>query len=148
MRLGPATLIAMASATALACASIYDYRYRGSGESAPDVEALAGRLAAVLEPHGFVRLALAKAEPIPQGGDTGQACCPGASEPVVFLRDQSGRTSVHLYACRGDARIVTLADGSARGEPERTRDLLSRELAAELSSGAVVLERRRRIALE
>jgi hypothetical protein len=96
MRLGPATLIAMASATALACASIYDYRYRGSGESAPDVEALAGRVAAVLEPHGF----------------------------------------------------VTLADGSARGEPERTRDLLSRELAAELSSGAVVLERRRRIALE
>jgi hypothetical protein len=52
MRLRPATLIAMASATALACASIYDYHYRGSGESTPDVEALAAELssgAVVLE---------------------------------------------------------------------------------------------------
>ena len=107
------------------------------------------RLAAALEPQGFVRLALATDDLIPQVGDTGYLGCPDASDLVVFLRRKRwGRTSVHLYACQGEARVVVLADSSVQDEPERTSALLSNEFADELASGTVTVVHRHRMALE
>lgn len=147
MRLRSTTLIATLSAAALSCASVYDYHYRAPSNAAPGIQTIATRLAGVLEPQGFKRLALAD-DLIPQVGDTGYLGCPGASDLVIFLRERSGRTSVHLYTCRGEARIVAIADSWVRDEPARTSDILSWEFAEELASGTVTLEQRHRIALE
>jgi len=139
---------ALLLAAATGCASVYDYRYATSRESAPDFASLTGRLTGVLEPRGFTRLDLQRDEPIPQGGDTGYASCSEPSDLLVFLREKPGRTSVHLFTCNGVPRFVVLADGWAPGEPSHTRDLLSREFAPELDRGTLILKHRYRFALE
>jgi hypothetical protein len=149
MQLRGTSLATVLAACVLSCASVYDYRYSASAPSASDVQSLALRLGAVLEAQGFARLSLEKDEPIPQSGDTGYHSCRDARDLVVFLREASGgTTSVHLFACHGVPRFVLLADSWTRDEPSTTRDLLSREFAAELDSGAVELTHRHRLALE
>jgi hypothetical protein len=148
MRLRPRTLIAISSLVLLSCESVYDYHYRTPSNSAPDIHVIAGRLSGVLEPQGFKALTFANDDLIPQVGGTGYLSCPNARDLVVFLRDRSGRTSVHLYACQGEARLVIVADSWVEDEPGRTRDLLNREFADEFASGAVILEHRHRVALE
>jgi hypothetical protein len=136
----------MIFASSLACASVYDYRFSGSSDSIPSATVLSDRLAAVLEPQGFKRLG--HDEPIPQSGGTGYHGCPDGRDLVVFLCERQGRTSVHLFACHGAPRFVVIADSWTRDEPDRTRDLLSREFAAEIESTAIVLRHRYRLALE
>jgi len=137
------------SGTLLSCESVYvyDYELGASPNAESDMEFIATRLAHVLEPQGFAKLALGNETP-PQVGATGYRGCPNASNLVVFLRERSGRTSVHFYTCQGEARVVTLADSWVPDEPARTSDLLSREFAAELAAGTMVLQHRRRLALE
>jgi hypothetical protein len=146
MRLRSTTVLAVLSASALSCASVYDYHYQS--DYAPDIESIATRLASVLEPEGFARLTLANDDLIPQVGDTGYLSCANASDLVVFLREHSGRTTVHLYACQGEARVVALADSWVQGEPARTSDLLGQVFSDELTRGKVTLVHRHRIALE
>jgi hypothetical protein len=141
-------VLAFASFTALSCASVYDYHYHPPASDSPDIPGLATRLARVLEPQGFSRLVLARDEEAPQSSDTGYWTCPQASDLVVFMKQAEARTSVHLYACQGEARIVVIADPGARDEPQGVRDLLSHAFASELASGAIVLKHRYRIALE
>jgi hypothetical protein len=148
MRLQATILVAVLSAAALACASVYDYHYRASSPEGPDIQAIATRLAGALEPQGFKELTVADDDLIPHVGDTGFLDCPDSSDLVLFLRERSGRTSVHLYACQGEARIVALADSWVPGEPASTSGVLSREFASELTRGEVTLVHRHRIALE
>lgn len=148
MKLVTNVFIVTLAAIGVSCASVYDYHYHAAADGTPDIECIAKRLARVLEPRGFERLTISDDEPIPLGGDVGHLGCPGASRPVVFLRERPGRAAVHLYACHGEARIVAIADGWGHDEPARTSRMLSMELSNELASGAVTLEHRYRLALE
>ena len=142
----------MLSATALSCASVYDYHYRASSHATPDIQAIARRVADVREPEGFKRFAFTKDDMIPQVGDTGYLGCPDAGDLIVFLRERYraryGRTSVHLYACQGEVRVVTLADSWVQQEPARTSELLSRVFADDLAKGVVIIDHRHRLAVE
>jgi hypothetical protein len=142
----------LAAATVLSCASIYRYVYRGSADSAAEVERLASRVAMTLEPLGFVRLKLAPNRPAPQSGESGYDQCRAPSNRVVFLRQthdhQYTRTTVHIYSCDGEQIIVVVADRWARDEPEQTRAALDREFADELKSNAMLRKRWLRITLD
>ena len=152
MRTRLAAFALLAAATALSCASVYRYKYRGSADSAAEVERLASRVAMTLEPLGFVRLKLAPNRPAPQSGDSGYDQCPTASNRVVFLRQTHDhgytRTTVHVYSCNGEQIVVVVADRWALDEPEQTRAALDREFADELKSNAMVRKRWLRLTLE
>jgi len=147
MRYWALAFFVILSGTLLSCESVYYYHLPASPDAESDLNFIATRLAHVLEPQGFAKLSLGNEAP-PQVGATGYLGCSNAGNLVVFLRERSGRTSVHLYTCQGEVRVVTLADSWVPDEPARTSDVLSREFAAELASGTMVLQHRRRLALE
>jgi hypothetical protein len=148
--------IAIAGVLLAACSPVYRFRYAEDMSPRPEPVELAARLATLLEPQGFQRLAVVPDE-APAIGATGFDQCPKAGDLAVFQKLVSSprvgaphRTWVHLFTCNGIPRfvVVSSSDSAGHAESSRTRDLLNSAFAEELANGSIHLERTHRLALE